>query len=123
MKLTRALCLCVALLGLSAGAAAVFAPASAYAVDLPSGEAASLIKMYYKHVAEWKGTFQIGDILETRQDRVSDYKVIVHVRYTYIPVPGGGRTDTGEDWRTFTFEFDGSDWAVTSMGGHMSATF
>lgn len=44
------------------------------------------------------------------------------ILYTFNPVSGGGRTDSGTDKRRFTFNNDNCNWTVISMGEHNSGT-
>ena len=85
----------------------------------------SAITSFYNNRGEWAGVFRMTSIEKIRLDRISDTQAIAHVRYGYTPIPGNyqNRTDSGYDQRTFVFVKNGPIWEVTSMGGHMSASF
>ncbi len=117
------LCGVLAVAGLTASAVDHSAHAASYPYALGGEQAISLIKMYYKHVGEWKGTFIIKEIKALRFEWTAADKVTVHAKYQYAPAPGSSRSDSGEDQRTFSFVLENGDWTITAMGGNMSAKF
>lgn len=73
---------------------------------------------FYNTKGEWKGVFTMQPI---RTNNVSPTEC--DVLYNYIPVPGGGRGDTGQDKRRFSLQMvNPCDWNVTGMGGYQSGT-
>ncbi len=85
----------------------------------------NLITQFYNNRGEWAGTFRIRNIERVKLEQHDKYRMIAHVRYFYVPVPGNhkGRTDTGYDQRTFALIMNDHHWEVASMGKYMSAHF
>lgn len=80
------------------------------------------VKQYYDNKGEWAGAYVISSIEKVILETKSESEIIAHVHYNYEPAPSSVRSDTGNDKRTFFFQYIGSDWIIIEMGGHMSGS-
>jgi hypothetical protein len=79
--------------------------------NLDCNEVLSKAKTYYDTIGQWKNVFTMTP---NKANKVNDTQC--DISYTYNPTPNGGRNETGQDKRRFTFIKDSTcNWDVVSM--------
>ena len=92
-------------------------PPASQPLNCKSPGAVSSAKNYYDKQSEYATVFTMDPISSVQaSDSTCD------IKYQYNPVPGGARTDSGVDWRRFTYIYGTEGWAPVGMGEWKSGT-
>lgn len=73
-----------------------------------------MIIEFYGAKSEFAGQFEIGEVIKSRTEKLSDEQFVVHANYAYRK-PGASKPG-GSDSRTFTFSNADGAWQVIRMG-------
>jgi len=95
----------------------VLTPPANQPLDCKSPAAVSSATNYYNKQSDYATVFTMDPISSVQAgDSACD------IKYQYTPVPGSARTDSGVDWRRFTYVYGTEGWHPVGVGEWKSGT-